>query len=151
MTRIRNSIQICRPIDEVFDFITTPANWPLWHPASVSVSDDADHCMGPGEEVTERINVAGHRGEARWRVRERSAPRHWVIDGAGTNGGCATITYTLTERLGGVDFERELVYTMPNPLLAVMDWLFIRSRMRADSAEALRRLKERLESGGGSG
>jgi hypothetical protein len=37
---------------------------------------------------------------------------------------------------------------MPNPLLAVLDWLIIRSRMKADSAEALRRLKRLLESSG---
>ena len=30
---------------------------------------------------------------------------------------------------------------MPNTLLAVLDWLIIRSRMKADSDEALRRLK----------
>ncbi|MGB7946828.1 MAG: SRPBCC family protein [Candidatus Binatia bacterium] len=151
MTRICNSIEIRRPIDAVFEFITTPANWPQWHPASVSVSENGDHSLQPGEEVIEQIKVAGHRGEARWRVRERIAPSRWVIEGTGNKGGRATITYTLTEESAGINFERELVYMMPNPLLAVMDWLFIRSRMKTDSAEALRRLKDRLESGGGSG
>jgi hypothetical protein len=32
--------------------------------------------------------------------------------------------------------------------LAVLDWLIIRSRMRADSIEALQRLKRLLESSG---
>jgi hypothetical protein len=35
---------------------------------------------------------------------------------------------------------------MPNTLLAVLDRLIIRSRMKADSAEALQRLKRLLES-----
>lgn len=146
MTRIYNSIQIRRSIEQVFDFITTPASWPQWHPASVSVGGNADHSLLPGEEVMENISVAGRGGQVTWLVRERSAPHRWIIDGTGKDGGRATITYTLTEQSGGTNFERELVYTMPNPLLAVLDWLIIRSRMKADSMEALKRLKRRLES-----
>jgi uncharacterized protein YndB with AHSA1/START domain len=148
MTRICNSIQIRQPIEPVFDFITTPANWPQWHPASVSVGGNADHSLLPAEAVTENISVAGRRGQVTWLVRERSAPHRWVIDGTGKDGGRATITYTLTRDTAGTNFERELVYAMPNPLLAVLDWLIIRSRMKADSAEALQRLKRLLESSG---
>jgi len=119
MTRICNTIQIRQPIEEVFDFITTPGNWPQWHPASVSVGGNADHSLLPGEAVTENISVAGHRGQV-----------------------------TLSPHPDGTNFERELVYAMPNPLLAVLDWLIIRSRMKGDSAEALRRLKRLLESSG---
>jgi uncharacterized protein YndB with AHSA1/START domain len=149
MTRICNSIQIRQPIEQVFDFITTPANWPQWHPASVSVGGNADHSLLLGEEVTENISVAGHRGQVTWLVRERSKPHRWIIDGTGKDGGRATITYTLTPHPDRTTFNRELVYTMPNTLLAVLDWLIIRSRMKANSEEALRRLKLRLESGGG--
>jgi uncharacterized protein YndB with AHSA1/START domain len=149
MTRICSSIQIRQPIEQVFDFITTPGNWPQWHPASVSVGGNADHSLLPGEEVTENISVAGRRGQVTWLVRERSAPHRWVIDGTGKDGGRATITYTLNRDPAGTNFERELVYAMPNPLLALLDWLVIRSRMKADSVEALQRLKRRLESGRG--
>jgi uncharacterized protein YndB with AHSA1/START domain len=145
MTRICNSIQIRRPIEQVFDFITTPANWPQWHPASVSVGGNADHSLLPGEEVTENISVVGRPGLITWLVRERSAPHRWVIDGTGKDDSRATITYTLTPHPDGMTFERELVYTMPNALLAVLDWLIIRARMKTDSAEALRRLKRLLE------
>jgi len=55
----------------------------------------------------------------------------WVIDGTGKDGGRATITYTLTRDTAGANFERELVYAMPNQLLAVLDWLISRSRMKA--------------------
>ena len=148
MTRICNRIQIHRPIEQVFDFITTPANWPQWHPASVSVSPNADHSLLQGEEVTEDISVAGRRGQVTWLVRERSSPFRWVIDGTGKDGGRATITYTLAQSPEGANFERELVYTMPNALLAVLDWLIIRSRMKTDSAAALQRLKRLLEASG---
>lgn len=70
-------------------------------------------------------------------MRERSAPHRWVIGGTGENGGVATITYTLITYSEGTTFERELVYTMPNPLFPVFDWLILRRRMKTDSAEAL--------------
>ena len=148
MTRIYNSIQISRPLEQVFDFITTPANWPQWHPASVSVSGNAGYSLLLGEEVTENISVAGRHGQVVWRVRERSAPRRWVIDGNGKDGGRATITYALSPDGDGTIFERELVYTMSKVWLAVLDWLMIRSRMKTDSTQALRRLKRLLESEG---
>jgi carbon monoxide dehydrogenase subunit G len=150
MTRICNSIQIHRPIEQVLDFITTPANWPTWHPAAMSVSGNADHSLHPGEEVTENISVAGHRGQVTWLVRERNTPRRWVIDGTGKTNGRATITYTLTPVTDATAFERELVYTMPNRPLAVLDWLIIRLRMRADSVEALQSSKGRLETRAGT-
>ena len=87
MTRICNSIQIRQPIEQVFDFITTPANWPQWHPASMSVGGNAEHSLLPGEEVTENISVAGHRGQVTWLVRERSKPHRWIIDGPGKTAG----------------------------------------------------------------
>lgn len=97
----------------------------------------------------EEISVAGRHGQVTWSVRERSTPRRWVIDGIGKDGGRATITYTLTPHPDGTNFERELVYTMPNALQTVLDWLIIRSHMKADSVEALQRLKRLLESSGG--
>ena len=106
MTRICNSIQLRQPVEQVFDFITTPANWPQWHPASVSVGGNADHSLLPGEAITENISVAGRRGQVTWLVRERIAPRRWVIEGAGNDGGRATITYTLTPHPAGTNFYR---------------------------------------------
>jgi hypothetical protein len=46
---------------------------------------------------------------------------------------------------GATRFERELVYEMPNAWLAVLDRLFIRRRMAAESAAALRCLRNILE------
>jgi hypothetical protein len=42
-------------------------------------------------------------------------------------------------------FERDFDYTMPNPLLRLLDRLVLRRRVEAESAETLRRLKDVLE------
>ena len=145
MTRIRKSIRIRTPVEEVFEYVTTPGNWPEWHPSSLGVEGATDHSLELGEQVTEDYRVAGRRGRVVWTVREREAPRRWVIDGWVEGGGSGTITYDLTPHLGGTTFERDFDYAMPNTLLAVLDRLVFRRRVEAESTEALRRLRDALE------
>jgi uncharacterized protein YndB with AHSA1/START domain len=147
MTRIVTSILIQAPIEQVYDYATTPANWPKWHPASRGVSPGGAHSLEVGEQVTEEFETAGRRGRAIWTVREREPPHRWVIQGSGQGGGDAVITYCLSGQDGGTHFERELTYRMPNLTLVFLDILRIRRRMTAESAEALRRLKVVLEAG----
>jgi hypothetical protein len=79
-------------------------------------------------------------------VRERQTPRRWVIDGQIVgNHHEGTIAYTLTPQNDGTFFEREFTYTFTNPFLALLDRLILRGRIEAESAEALRRLKQVLE------
>src|SRR5438270_11932576 len=143
--RIVTTVHIERPVEQVFDFLTTPANWPRWHPSSLGVGGAADHSLEPGEQVTEEFQVAGLRGTAVWTARERQAPRRWVIDGVADNGNRATITYTLAGQGGGTDFERELVFTefRTGNLLVTPEQ--VRRVVEAEFAEALRRLKAVLE------
>jgi uncharacterized protein YndB with AHSA1/START domain len=145
VTRICKSIWLQTSIEKVFEYVTTPGNWPAWHPSSLGVAGATDHSLRPGEQVTEEYRVAGRRGRVVWTAREREAPHRWVIDGRVEGGGSGTITYTLTPHLEGTTFERDFIYTMPNPLLAVLDRLVLHRRIEAESAEALRRLKDVLE------
>ncbi len=148
MTRIYTTIHIRNPIEQVFDYVTTPANWPQWHPSSLGVSGAADHSLEVGEQVTEEFRVAGRRGRVVWTVLEREAPHRWVIEGRVERGAGGTITYTLSSHGDGTTFEREFVYTMPGLLLRLLDRLVYRRRVEAESSEALRRLKAVLESQG---
>ena len=143
MTLIRTDTAIRRDPQEVFDFVTTPANWPRWHPSSIRVSGDIDHPLVIGERCTEEFVVAGRRGVTDWIVVGSIPGRRWVIE---ATEGRATITYELTPAEDGTRFVRTLQYTMPNLMLAVLDRLIIRRRIIAESAEALRRLRELLES-----
>ncbi len=141
MTRIVTTVTIRRPIALVFDYVTTPANWPAWHPASRSVSGEAGHSLGPGEEVVEDFVVAGRPGRATWRVTGCDAPTLWSIEAANAEGQ-ASITYRLAERGEETVFVRDLAYTVATPWLAVLDVVL----MRRESQSAVRRLKQILES-----
>jgi hypothetical protein len=58
----------------VFDYATTSANWPSWHPASRGVSGAIAHSAAPGERITEEIETGGRRWRTVWTVREREPP-----------------------------------------------------------------------------
>jgi uncharacterized protein YndB with AHSA1/START domain len=145
MPRVVTRAIIARSPEEVFAYVTTPDHWPAWHPSSLGVAGETDHSLTVGEEVTESFLVAGRRGKAVWTVRGREEPRRWVIFGQVEGSGTGTITYRLTPQEGGTAFEREFTYEMNNPILALLERLVLRRRIDAESTEAVRRLKERLE------
>lgn len=146
MSYIYSVTHIRRPIQQIYDYITTPANWPRWHPSSLAISEAADYPLQVGEQVVEEFLVAGRYGQVVWTVRNCLPPYRWVIEGqiVGSQSG-GIITYTLTPRLESVTFEREFSYRLSNPMLYLLDWLFLRRRIQVESDEALRRLKTVLE------
>jgi uncharacterized protein YndB with AHSA1/START domain len=140
-------VEIRVPIERVYSYVTTPANWPVWHVNSIAVSGATDHSLQPGEQVTEEFRIAGRRGLVTWTVQERVEPHHWVLSGKVAGGGVGTITYTLVAGDGVTGCAREFAYEMPNPLLALLDRIVIRRRIAADAGQAVHRLKEVLEAG----
>jgi uncharacterized protein YndB with AHSA1/START domain len=145
MTTIVSQASIRRPIAEVFDYVTTPAHWLIWHPSSLGLHGATDHSLQVGEQVTEEFRVAGRKGSVTWKVIARDAPRSWTIAGIVAAGGKGTITYTLTSTADGTAFRREFDYAMPNWFAALLDRWFIRRRIEAESALAVSRLKQTLE------
>ena len=146
-SEVRTVISINRAMDAIFTYVTTPGHWPDWHPSSLGVSGATDHSLIVGEEVTEEFRVAGRRGRVTWRVTQREAPRAWTITAHLAGAGSGTVAYTLTPEGTGARFERVFTYEVKGPLFAIINRLVYHRRVTAESAEALRRLKLRLESG----
>ncbi|MDF3838658.1 SRPBCC family protein [Cupriavidus basilensis] len=145
VTRIVNVAAIARPDTVVFDYVSTPANWPVWHRSSLAVAGAVDHSLLPGEQVTETFLVAGRRGTVVWTVVERERPVAWTIEGTIDGRQAGTVRYTLTPMRMGTLFEREFVYTAPNLFFALTNRLLLRQRIEAESAEAVSRLRATLE------
>lgn len=148
MTRIYSAAHIARTPAELFDFVTTPGNWPQWHPSSLGVRGATDHPLAVGEEVTESFHVAGRQGEVVWTVVTCEAPKRWVIDGqivGRANGG--TVAYALRPDGDGTFFEREFTYPTPTLFFTLLDRLVIRRRIQQESTQAVQQLKGLLEQG----
>jgi hypothetical protein len=142
MTTVRNEIDIAAPPGDVYGFVTTPGNWPRFHPSSLGVSGAVDHSLGVGEQCVEEFLVAGRRGATTWTVIERVPDRRWVIQSDLAGG---TVTYDLGPADRGTRFVRTFTYLPRNLLHRVLDALFVRRRVEAESLQAVRQLKAVLE------
>ena len=145
MSRIYSPIQIPLPPETVFDYVSTPGNWPQWHVSSLGVSGATDHSLEVGEQVTEEYIVAGRHGQAIWTVTERVFPRKWSITADVASGaGRGIVTYTCNPNEQGTFFEREFVYTMHRLLWKIIDRLILRRRIEAESMQSVQQLKQAL-------
>jgi uncharacterized protein YndB with AHSA1/START domain len=146
VTHIANSIVIAKPPEVVFAYVTTPANWPKWHPSSLAVSGATDHPLAMGEQVTEDFLVAGRKGRVLWTVTEREPGRKWSIAGTVGERKAGVVSYTLTPAGQGTRFDRTFDYSSPNLLFWFLNRLSIKEKVEAESAEAVRHLRANLES-----
>lgn len=147
-TQIVTVMPIARESTAVFDYVTTPAHWPAWHPSSLSVTGATDHSLGIGEQTTEEFRVAGRRGEVVWTVVERKRPEKWTIDGTIEGRPAGTVSYALTPGTNGKDsteFERTFTYRSPTLWFALLNAVLLRAKVQAESDEAVDRLKDILE------
>ncbi|WP_085961339.1 SRPBCC family protein [Cupriavidus basilensis] len=146
VTHIVNEVTIAQPDTVVFEYVSTPANWPNWHPSSLAVTGAAaGHSLLAGEQVTETFSVAGRRGQVVWTAVERIPPSDWMIQGTIDGRAAGAVRYTLAQTPEGTHFRREFTYAAPNLLFALTNWLLLRKRIEAESSEAVTRLRAVLE------
>lgn len=144
-SRVVNRIEIAAPPERVFNYVTTPANWPRWHPASRAVRGITDRTPKVGENVIETFEIAGRRDDATWTTVELDSPHRWVIYSSASGGGSARIVYTISAKGGGTLWERDITYRGSNLLFGLLNLLQIRAVMESDSAKALANVKRELE------
>lgn len=157
-SRVAHSVEIVRTPAQVYEFVSTPAYWPIWHPSSVAVSGAVDHSLLVGEEVAEQFRVAGRTGTALWQVTAREPTWLWTIAGTIRGRPAGQVTYRVmpTKRSAAdsstpnriaetTHFEREFVYYPPNLLFAILDKLTINGLIEDESQRAVAKLKQVLE------
>ncbi len=146
VTQIRSEADIARTPHEVFEYVTTPANWPRWHPSSIAVQGDSHHSLAVGETVVEEFRVAGRHGFATWRAVSHEPDRLWKIEGEIDGRIAGSVTYTLSPTSNGTHFLRNFEYPSPTILFAVANALVLRSRISDESNQAVTNLKTLLDS-----
>jgi uncharacterized protein YndB with AHSA1/START domain len=143
--RLVDRIDIAAPPERVFAYITAPANWPRWHPASRAVRGITARTPQIGEQVVETFEIAGRRAEATWTTVELDPPRRWILTSTAPGGGSARLVYMLRGNDLGTVWERDLTSRGPNLLFGIINLVELRAVMEADSREALANVKRQLE------
>lgn len=142
--RIDNEIELALPPVDVYDFVTTPALWSLWHPATVAVFDTPERPLLYGETAFETIRVGRQRINAEWMVIACEVGQLWSI-ATDTPLGEARITYRFARSDRGCRFVRTLSYRSRHAPQRWFDNTLVRWRLKRQSAQALRNLKQVLE------
>lgn len=145
--RIDSEITLTAPEVDVFDFVTTPAFWSMWHPATQAVIETPERPLLYGETAIEQIRVGGREFIAEWTVIACEAPHLWSI-ATDTAEGEARITYRLAPSGSGTRFVRTLAYRSRKVPQRWFDNSIVRWVLTRQSKKALTNLKRVLESGG---
>lgn len=144
--RIDNEIEIALPPADVFDFVTTPPLWNLWHPATEAVFDTPERPLLYGEVAFERIRLGRRRLTAEWMVIAYEVAQLWSIS-TETPLGEARVTYRFAPTAQGCRFVRTLSYRSRHIPQRWLDSTVTRWALQRQSVKALRKLKGVLEGG----
>ena len=80
MPQVSHHFVADRPIDAVFDVVTTARYWTEWHPATRGVEGDVDHPARLGDHIIEHVSIAGIEGTGTWTVVEHDRPHHLALE-----------------------------------------------------------------------
>jgi hypothetical protein len=108
-----------RPIDAVFDVVTTARYWTEWHPATRGVEGDVDHPARLGDRIVEHVTIAGIEGTGTWTVVEHDRPHHLALE-TELAVGRLRISYQLAAVVGGTRFQRDLDFPELGPQIAAV-------------------------------
>ena len=109
------SVTINKPIEMVFNYVSTPAWWPIYHPTSKKVEPFVTHSLAVGESAVETC-VLDPLGLLKfvihWTGTENDGRTTLKMEGKAKEFGGAegVITYKLSETEGGTLFERTFDY-----------------------------------------
>ena len=131
MPRVSHHFVVGRPIEAVFDVVTTARLWTEWHPATRGVDGDADHPSRLGDKIIEHVTISGIEGTGTWTVTEYDRPHHLALE-TSLAVGDLRISYQLTTVDGGTRFQRDLDFPELGPQ--------VNAAMEAQSEEGITNL-----------
>ena len=146
MATIVSTIEIARPPDEVFSYVTDPSRFAEWQEGVVSGRIEGGGPPAMGSRYTTTRRIGGAERTTTSEITEISPPRSWAVHGL--DGPIRAIVNVTVEPLNEnsrsrvrleLDFEGHGIGKMLVPLVA-------RRQARKQSPANLQNLKEQLES-----
>jgi len=117
--RVSHHFVADRPIDAVFDVVTTARYWTEWHPATRGIEGDIDHPARLGDHITEHVTIAGIEGTGTWTVVEHDRPHRLALE-TELAMGRLRISYQLVAVADGTRFQRDLDFPELGPQIAAV-------------------------------
>ncbi len=149
LARYEYTVEIDRPIAEVFVFVSQVDNFPRWQPSLREVRRHAKGALRVGSEVTEVRRFLGREMETTWTCTEHEpSHRSSIEDGEGP------VPFKGTFELEALGDRTRFTWTVetPGPRAIKVPGAIVGRMVRRELATNCERLKELLEGrGGGAG
>jgi uncharacterized protein YndB with AHSA1/START domain len=145
MASIVSSVEIARPQEEVFSYVTDPSTFAEWQAGVVGGSMEGGKSPSVGSKCTTTRRIGGTAREVTSEITKIDPPRSWAVHGI--DGPIRAIVNVTVEPLAGsaqsrvtiaLDFEGHGIGKLLVPLV-------VRRQARNEMPENCRKLKERLE------
>ena len=147
MAKLERTIEIDATPEVVYDVLTDPNCLGEW----VTIQEELEEApegrdLKPGDELRQRMKVAGQRFKLSWTVVESERPARVVWEGHGPMGSKAKAVYELSENgSGGTHFSYMNQYDMPGGLAGKLAGRAIVKASGGEADRSLERLKKLCE------
>jgi uncharacterized protein YndB with AHSA1/START domain len=142
MARIKKTIKIDAPVEEVFGYVEEPANVPEYWPSVIEVKD-VEPLPNGGTKYRWVYKMAGVRFEGSSEAMEYVPNQRTVTDNKG--GVPGTITWTYEPEDGGTKVTFEAEYTVNVPLLRRLAESFLVKVNEQEAEAVLANVKAKME------
>jgi uncharacterized protein YndB with AHSA1/START domain len=142
MARIKKTITINAPVEEVFGYVEEPANVPEYWPSVIEVKD-VEPLPNGGTKYRWVYKMAGVRFEGSSEAIEYIPNQRTVTDNKG--GVPGTITWTYEPEDGGTKVTFEAEYTVNVPLLRRLAESFLVKVNEQEAETVLANVKAKVE------
>ena len=148
MTKLEREITIDASRDEVYDVLLDPDCLGEW----VTIQEELEEAprgrgLAEGDQLRQRMKVAGRRFRLSWTVVEADRPARVVWEGSGPMGSKAKAVYELSENgSGGTRFSYLNQYDLPGGPAGKLAGRAIVKASGREADRTLERLKELCES-----
>jgi uncharacterized protein YndB with AHSA1/START domain len=142
MARIKKTITINAPVEEVFGYVEEPANVPEYWPSVIEVKD-VEPLPNGGTKYRWVYKMAGVRFEGSSEAIEYIPNQRTVTDNKG--GVPGTITWTYEPEGGGTKVTFEAEYTVNVPLLRRLAESFLVKVNEQEAETVLANVKAKVE------
>jgi uncharacterized protein YndB with AHSA1/START domain len=143
MVIVENSTVIKRPPEEVFAFVTDPANEARWHADVLEAHKTSDGPLAEGSTIQFTFDFMGKK-QVDLVVREFDPPRREVVEATSNGPMSPTFTFTFEPLDGGTRFTRKGEVRISGWMRLMEPMMKGMATKRADGF--LAKLKELLES-----
>src|SRR3954452_18325902 len=145
LKRYEHTIEIERPVREVFEFISQPENFPLWQESLLKIRREASGPLRVGSEVTEIRSFMGRKMETTWTCTEHEPYERSSIE---DDDGLVPFKGTFELESNGSGTSFKWTVETPGPRGIKVPGAIVGRMVKRQLATDSERLKELLEAGG---